>query len=96
METGQTGHLGHLVGSPAVIQQLFAPDRVQNHCHNIMEQIVLALILSQQTVIQGPCAQVIHSPPVIKLEFIFKLKIKRNDWLLADTCSQAANHFILF
>ena len=23
---------------------------------------------------------------VIKLEFILKLKIKRNDWLLADTC----------
>ena len=31
---------------------------------------------------------------VIKLEFIFKLKIKRNDWLLADTCPQAANHCI--
>ena len=23
---------------------------------------------------------------VIKLEFIFRHKIKRNDWLLADTC----------
>ena len=23
--------------------------------------------------------------------FIFRLKIKRNDWLLADTCLQAAN-----
>ena len=33
---------------------------------------------------------------VIKLEFIFKLKIKRNDWLLADTCLQAANHSALF
>ena len=29
---------------------------------------------------------------VIKLEFNLKLKIKRNDWLLADTCPQAANH----
>ena len=28
---------------------------------------------------------------VIKLELILKLKIKRNDWLLADTCLQAAN-----
>ena len=28
---------------------------------------------------------------VIKLEFILKLKIKRNDWLLAYTCPQAAN-----
>ena len=29
---------------------------------------------------------------VIKLEFILRLKIKRNDWLLADKCPQAANH----
>ena len=29
---------------------------------------------------------------VIKLVQSLKLKIKRNDWLLADTCSQAANH----
>ena len=33
---------------------------------------------------------------VIKLEFILQLKIKRNDWLLADTCLQATNHFALF
>ena len=33
---------------------------------------------------------------VIKLEFILGLKIKRNDWLLADTCPQAANQCALF
>ena len=33
---------------------------------------------------------------VIKLEFILRLKMKRNDWLLADTCSQAANQCDLF
>ena len=33
---------------------------------------------------------------VIKLEFILRLKIKCDDWLLADTCSQAANHCALF
>ena len=33
---------------------------------------------------------------VIKLEFILRLKIKRNDWLLADTCPQAANHCVIF
>ena len=33
---------------------------------------------------------------VIKLEFSLELKIKHNDWLLADTCSQAANHCALF
>ena len=35
-------------------------------------------------------------PKVIKLDFILKLKIKRNDWLLADMCPQAANHCALF
>ena len=33
---------------------------------------------------------------VIKLEFFLRLKIKRNDWLLADTCPQAANNCSLF
>ena len=33
---------------------------------------------------------------VIKLEFILRLKIKRNDWLLADMCQQAANHCASF
>ena len=39
-----------------------------------------------------------HEPglEVIKLKFILRLKIKRNDWLLADTCPQAANHCALF
>ena len=34
---------------------------------------------------------------VIKLEFILKLKIKRNDWLLADMCPQSTKllRFIL-
>ena len=31
---------------------------------------------------------------VIKFEFNLKLKINRNDWLLADTCSQAADHVL--
>ena len=35
-----------------------------------------------------------EGPEVITLEFI--LKIKRNDWLLVDTCPQAANHWVLF
>ena len=33
---------------------------------------------------------------VIKLEYILRLKIKRNDWLLVDTCQQATNHYALF
>ena len=30
------------------------------------------------------------------LEFILRHKIKRNDWLFADTFPQAANHCALF
>ena len=33
---------------------------------------------------------------VIQLEFILRLKIKRNDWLLGDMCPQPANHCALF
>ena len=33
---------------------------------------------------------------VIKIYFILKLKIKHNDWLLADTCPQATNRCALF
>ena len=33
---------------------------------------------------------------IIKLEYSLRLKIKHNDWLLADTFLQAANHCALF
>ena len=33
---------------------------------------------------------------VIKLEYSLRLKIKRNEWLLADTCPQVATHCALF
>ena len=33
---------------------------------------------------------------VIKLEYSLRLKIKRNDWLHADKCPQAANCCTLF
>ena len=33
---------------------------------------------------------------VIKLEYSLGLKIKRTDWLLVDSCPQAANHCSLF
>ena len=42
------------------------------------------------------CSILTPGPEVIKLEFNLKLKIKRNDWLLADMCPQAANHCALF
>ena len=33
---------------------------------------------------------------VIKFEYSLRLEIKRNDWLLADMCPQAASHCALF
>ena len=33
---------------------------------------------------------------VIELKYSLKLKIKRNDWLLVDTCPQAVNHCASF
>ena len=33
---------------------------------------------------------------VIELEYSLKLKVKRNDWLLADACPHAANYCALF
>ena len=41
-------------------------------------------------------AQLISGLEVIKLEYNLKLKIKCNDWLLVDTCPQAADHCALF
>ena len=38
----------------------------------------------------------LHGLEVIKLEFILRLKKSANDWLLADTCPQTANHYALF
>ena len=43
-----------------------------------------------------PAKQFTPGLEVIKLEFILRLKINLNDWLLADTCPQAANQCALF
>ena len=42
----------------------------------------------------GTSVKLLQDPglEVIKLEFILSLKIKRTDWLHANTCPQAANH----
>ena len=59
--------------------------------HTDIKMVISALsLLSRILTIALP------GPGVIKLEFILRLKIKRNDWLLADTCPQAANHCALF
>ena len=45
------------------------------------------------------CVLMSHSRSVMGGSVIMtmlRLKIKRNDWLLADTCPQAANHCALF
>ena len=43
-----------------------------------------------------PLAHLSSDFEVIKLELFLRLKIKRNDWLLADTCPLTANHCALF
>ena len=57
--------------------------------HKILIIIAYAQFM-QMSLINAPDLE------VTKLELILKLKIKRNDWLLADTCPQAANHCALF
>ena len=44
----------------------------------------------------SPSKALVPGLEVIKLEYSLKLKIKGNDWLLVDTCPQAANHCALF
>ena len=57
--------------------------------------VVLYCVLSlSHTVFRVRCGT--PGPKVKKLEFILKLKIKRNGWLIADTCPQSANHCALF
>ena len=43
----------------------------------------------------SPSKALVPGLEVIKLEYSLKLKIKGNDWLLVDTCPQAANHCAL-
>ena len=43
-----------------------------------------------------PIAVAVPGLEVLKLEYGLRLKIKRNDWLLADTGPQAASHYALF
>ena len=53
-------------------------------------------LLETETVV--PLANSPYSPglAVIKLEYSIRLKIKRNDWLHADTCPNAANRCASF
>ena len=65
------------------------------YCH-LDEMCLLSFFASSLGCRGLPCVIVpCPGPEVIKLEFILKLKIKRTDWLLADTCPQVANHCAL-
>ena len=80
--TNTQGHLGH----HSITKDYQFTKLNQNAC-------VLICTISMSDLLIQPKRS---GPEVIKLEFILKLKIKRNDWLLADTCPQAANHCALF
>ena len=52
---------------------------------------IVALIVCVSFVWTLICYALI-SLEAIELEYSLRLKIKRNDWQLADTCPQTANH----
>ena len=62
---------------------------------SISELVKLGEVVSEDT-LRGKPDDKTPGLEVIKLEFILKLKIKCNDWLLADLCLQATNHCALF
>ena len=77
--------------------------------HRNISIVYLAYFLKEKKSLQGyrflidiqqmaTLARRIRPPglEIIKLEYSLRLKIKRNDWLLADMCPQAANHCALF
>ena len=53
-------------------------------------------LLKTRIVIITIYTKVQYSSWSVQLKFILTLKIKRNDWLLADTCLQATNHCTSF
>ena len=70
---------------------------------NVLNVLITAGALTNKTLFECSSDNALHGDyvgrtglEVIKLEFILRLKIKRNDWLLADTCPQAAIHCALF
>ena len=58
----------------------------------ILGQCVQEILFKTKTCKHSGQNEVRPCLEAIKPEFILRLKIKRNDWLLADTCPQAANH----
>ena len=87
-------------------QEIVALTTVDNHireklCMLRQQQEDMTILLSQISAVCHQCESTLQSVciqglEVIKLEFILKLIIKHNDWLLADMCPQATNHCTLF
>ena len=69
--------------------------QVANHCALcVRKQPIIALYLESEPVLKFYNLKA--RPRGYKLEHSLKLKMKHNDWLLVDTCPQAANHCALF
>ena len=81
--TDSTNHLEHLI-STSFFLPTHNSHRHQRHGRYITLEEDGCLIFAVRST-----SQLLITPG---LEVIRKLKIKRNDWLLADTCPQAANH----
>ena len=69
---------------------------MQRHDSALLKRTVSLIYHSFSTATLARLRSHTHGSKVITLEFNLKLKIKRNDCLLADTCPQAVNFCALF
>ena len=76
----------------------YAVKQIKEPTHEICVLVAKPTIYSQTDEVPGQLDSCAGAPglDVIKLEYKLRLKIKRNEWLLADTCPQTANHCALF
>ena len=100
---GSSGWHRQQTGSSILLEKLWTKILVEPLSRTELSQVSCGfLLLSVDNLCKqfGPRSMaeqnVRPGPKVIKLEYSLKLQIKRNDWLLADTCPQAANHCTLF
>ena len=76
---------------------------ITTNLHHLTCVMIASHLLSIYMTSVKPSSTLLIIPPssrpgleVIKLESSLRLKIKLNDWLLADMCRQAANKCALF
>ena len=63
---------------------------------SLLIYIPLESVINKKNMVTKRITKNLPGLEVIKLEYNLKLKIKRNELLLADTCPQAVNHCAFF